>query len=133
MGKRLSVLMVAVLIIGLVVLGSCGKDEESPASSEDEKAVTAQWGKFLKAIEKEDVEEFKGLCSSKIQDEYSQITYEDYLKKSKEDMELKASADYDITAFEFSKDMTNVEITLRNKSKMKFVNEEGIWLIKDPF
>ncbi len=122
--------MVLFLAAALISVCSCGRKDDSPEAIETEKAIKAQWAKIIAAIKDKDIEAFKSLCSGKIREDYSQERYEDYIKISKESMDRRAAADYEITTFKFNKDMTEATVTLKNNAKKKFIMEEGDWYLK---
>jgi len=127
MGKMLSLFLVVSLAGILMLVSSCGNKNDSPETKEAEKTVQKQWEKILKAISKQDIELFKSFCSSKDRETCSQKTFEDYLKGSRDMMARRGATDYEIASFDFNKDLTEVEITKKNKTKNKFVKEDGDW------
>ncbi len=129
MGRRFSLFSVVLLAVILIFVSSCGKKDDSPKMKEAQKAVEKRWEKILDAVSKQDIELFKSFCSSKDRETCSQETFENYVKGSREMMARRGATDYEIASFDFNKGLTEVEITKKNKTKNKFVKEDGDWYL----
>jgi hypothetical protein len=120
------------LVVSLILISSCGRDEKPAELKGAEKEVSQQWAKVLEAIKKGEVDALKALCSSAALESNSDEAFTTYIEKSREGMKRSYATDYDISRFEFNEDKTEVTVTMRNEQiVMEFVKENDTWLLKE--
>ena len=131
MNQRLFHLVIFAVIMPAFLITSCGKKAKTSEMIEEEKEIKAQWALFIRAIDKQDIELFKSICSKSVLDKRSTNVLEEIMNNSRKSRMGRSSKDYEMTDCTINNDKTEATITLLNKQKWNFIKEDGKWLLKE--